>query len=154
MVNNMSVFDLKAKREASEKVNCTNTDDSYICACKEGYTGDGHSCQDIIITFDPANIRIKFLKNNKKKLFPSKLRNLMFFSLSSNVLAINFCSQMSMSVAMATMFAMLIRTVTTQMVLIFVLARKDTLEMDSHVKVNKSSPHYLKQAALPISYRP
>ena len=68
----------------------------------------------------------------------------MFFSLSSNVLAINFCSQMSMSVAMATMFAMLIPTVTTQMVLIFVLARKDTLEMDSHVKVNKGSPHYLK----------
>ena len=45
---------------------------------------------------------------------------------------------MSMSVAMAAMFAMLIRTV---MVLIFVLARKDTLEMDSHVKVNKSSLH-------------
>ena len=78
----------------------------------------------------------------------------MFFSLSSNVLAINFCSQMSMSVAMATMFAMLIRTVTTQMVLIFVLARKDTLEMDSHVKVNKSSPHYLKQAALHINNCP
>ena len=56
--------------------------------------------------------------------------------LPSNVLAIHFCSQMSMSVAMATMFAMLIRTVTTQMVLTFVLARKDTLEMDSHVKVN------------------
>ena len=69
----------------------------------------------------------------------------MLFSLSSNVLAIRFCSQMSMSVAMATMFAMLIRTVTTQMVLTFVLARKDTLEMDSHVKVNKSSPLYLKQ---------
>ena len=46
------------------------------------------------------------------------------------------------------MFAMLIQTVTTQRVLIFVLAMKDTLEMDSHVKVNKSSPHYLKQAAL------
>ena len=55
---------------------------------------------------------------------------------------------MSMSVAMATMFAMLIRTVTTQMVLIFVLAKKDTQEMDSHVKVNKSSLHYLKQATL------
>ena len=68
----------------------------------------------------------------------------MFFSLSSNVFAINFCSQMSMSVAMATMFAMLIRTVTTQMVLIFVLARRDTQEMDSHVKVNKSSLLYLK----------
>ena len=53
-----------------------------------------------------------------------------------------------MSVAMATMLAMLIQTVTTQRVLIFVLARKDTLEMDSHVKVNKSSPRYLKQAAL------
>ena len=61
---------------------------------------------------------------------------------------------MSMSVAMATMFAMLIPTVTTQMVLIFVPAKKDTLEMDSHVKVNKSSLHYLKQAALNINYRP
>ena len=55
---------------------------------------------------------------------------------------------------MATMFAMSIRTVTTQMVLTFVLARKDTLEMDSHVKVNKSCLHYLKQAALHINYRP
>ena len=56
-----------------------------------------------------------------------------------------------MSVAMATMFAMLIQTVTTQMVLIFVHARKDTLEMDSHVKVNKSSLHYLKQPRPRIS---
>ena len=51
---------------------------------------------------------------------------------------------MSMSVAMATMLAMLILTATIQMVLIFVPAKKDTQEMDSHVKVNKSSPHYLK----------
>ena len=130
--------------------NCTKTDDSYICACK-GYTGDGHSCQGIIIAFEIAG---ESFSQIKKKLFPLKLRNLMFFSLSCNVLAINFCSQMSMSVAMATMFAMLIRTVTTQMVLIFVLARKDTLEMDSHVKVNKSSLHYLKHAALHINYRP
>ena len=65
----------------------------------------------------------------------------MFVSVSSNLLAIHFCSQMLMSVAMAAMFAMLIPTVTTQMVLIFVLARKDTLEMDSHVKVNKSCLH-------------
>ena len=74
-------------------------------------------------------------------------------SLSSNLSAIHFCSRMSMSVAMATMFAMLIPTVTTQMVLTFVLARKDTLEMDSYVKVNESSLHYLKQAALHINYR-
>ena len=46
---------------------------------------------------------------------------------------------MSMSVAMATMFAMLIRTVTTLMVRIIAHVRKDTLEMDSHVKVNKSA---------------
>ena len=59
-------------------------------------------------------------------------------SLSTNLLAIHFYSQISMSVAM------LIPTVTTQMVLTFVLARKDTLEMDSYVKVNESSLHYLK----------
>ena len=55
-------------------------------------------------------------------------------------MAIHFCSQMSTSVAMATMFAMLIQTVTTQMVLIFLHARKDTLEMDSHVKVGMPPP--------------
>ena len=68
----------------------------------------------------------------------------MFVSVSSNVWQLDFCSQMSMSVAMPTMLAMLILTVTIQMVLIFVPAKKDTQEMDSHVKVNKSSPHYLK----------
>ena len=56
-----------------------------------------------------------------------------------------------MSVTMATMFAMLIRTVTTQMVLTFVPARKDTLETDIHVKVNKNTLHFLKQAALHIN---
>ena len=78
----------------------------------------------------------------------------MLVSLSSNLLAIHFCSQMSMSVVMATMFAMLIPTVTTQMVLIFVPVKMDTLEVDSHVKVNKSSLQYSKQAALNINYRP
>ena len=62
--------------------------------------------------------------------------------------------KMSMSVAMATMFAMLIPTVTTQMVLIFVPVKMDTLEVDSHVKVNKSSLQYSKQAALNRNYRP
>ena len=50
---------------------------------------------------------------------------------------------MSVSVVMVTMFAMLIYTITTQMVLIFVLARKDTPEMNSHVNVIKSSLQYL-----------
>ena len=66
-------------------------------------------------------------------------------------MAIYFCSQMSVSVVMVTMFAMLIYTITTQMVLIFVLARKDTPEMDSHVNAIKSSLQYLKQAALHIN---
>ena len=29
-------------------VNCTNTDGSYNCTCKEEYTGDGQSCQGIL----------------------------------------------------------------------------------------------------------
>ena len=44
-----------------------------------------------------------------------------------------------MSVAMATMFAMLIQTVTTQMVLIFVHARKDTLMVYIIVFVRKDT---------------
>ena len=91
----------------------------------------------------PTNKKVSFVKN----------RNLMFVSVKYRF-SIHFCSQMSMSVAMETMFAMLIRTVTTQMVLTFVLARKDTLETDSHVKVNKNSLHFLKQAALHTNYRP
>ena len=42
---------------------------------------------------------------------------------------------MLMSVAMVTMFAMLIQTVTTLMVPIAVPVRKDTLEKESHAKV-------------------
>ena len=106
---------LIASHACDVTANCTNTDGSYNCTCKEGYTGDGELCRGIITALD--------LANTKK------------------------------SVAMSTMIAMLIPTVRTQMVLIFVLAKKDTQEMDSHVKVNKSSLHYLKQAALHISFR-
>ena len=48
--------------------NCTNTDGSHNCTCKVGYTGDGHSCQGIIITLDLANSRMKFPTNKKKTL--------------------------------------------------------------------------------------
>ena len=48
--------------------NCTNTDGSHNCTCKEGYTGDGHSCQGIIITLDLANSRMKFSTNKNKTL--------------------------------------------------------------------------------------
>ena len=72
----------------------------------------------------------------------------MLVSLSSSLLAIHFCSQMSMSVAMATMFAMLIPTVTTQMVLIFVPVKMDTLEVfktssfKHKLSPIKTSPHF------------
>ena len=49
---------------------------------------------------------------------------------------------------------MLMRIVPTLMVRIIAHVRKDTLEMDTHVKVNKSGLHYLKHAALHINYRP
>ena len=39
--------------------NCTNTDSSHNCTCKEGYTGDGQSCQGIITALDFANEREK-----------------------------------------------------------------------------------------------
>ena len=32
--------------------NCSNTYGSHNCTCKEGYTGDGHSYQGMIITLD------------------------------------------------------------------------------------------------------
>ena len=28
-----------------EAINCFNANGSYNCTCKEGYTGDGQSCQ-------------------------------------------------------------------------------------------------------------
>ena len=59
---------LSNSRACDVTANCTNTDGSHNCTCKEGYTGDGQSCQDIITALD--------LANSKKKLFPQKLRNL------------------------------------------------------------------------------
>ena len=32
--------------------NCTKTDGSHNCTCREGYTGDGQSCQGIIFALD------------------------------------------------------------------------------------------------------
>ena len=33
---------------------CTNTLGSYFCSCREGYTGDGHTCTDIDECANPA----------------------------------------------------------------------------------------------------
>ena len=61
---------------------------------------------------------------------------------------------MSMNVTIKAILVMLMRIVPTLMVRIIAHVRKDTLEMDTHVKVNKSGLHYLKHAALHINYRP
>ena len=61
---------------------------------------------------------------------------------------------MSMNVTIKAILVMLMRIVPTLMVRIIAHVRKDTPEMDTHVKVNKSGLHYLKHAALHINYRP
>ena len=34
----------------NENANCTNTNGSFTCQCKEGYTGDGIECEGMICT--------------------------------------------------------------------------------------------------------
>ena len=36
-----------------ENANCSNTVGSYNCTCKDGFTGDGHSCSGKIVTDMP-----------------------------------------------------------------------------------------------------
>ena len=35
--------------DCSENANCMNTEGSFECVCKSGYTGDGRTCEGIII---------------------------------------------------------------------------------------------------------
>ena len=52
---------LSNSRACDVTANCTYTDGSHKCTCKEGYTGDGQSCRGIIIALDSANRRNYFL---------------------------------------------------------------------------------------------
>ena len=38
------------RHNCSENANCTNTNGSFTCQCKEGYTGDGVECEGMIYT--------------------------------------------------------------------------------------------------------
>ena len=44
----------------SENATCTNTDSSYTCECKDGYTGNGFNCSGELspmkILIDPPNL--------------------------------------------------------------------------------------------------
>ena len=39
---------LNGSHACNVTANCINTDGSHNCTCKEGYTGDGQSCQGIL----------------------------------------------------------------------------------------------------------
>ena len=55
---------LSGSHACNVTANCTNTDGSHNCTCKEGYTGDGQSCQGIISALELANRKKNyFLKN-------------------------------------------------------------------------------------------
>ena len=55
---------------------------------------------------------------------------------------------MSMNVTIKAILVMLMRIVPTLMVRIIAHVRKDTPEMDTHVKVNKSGLHYFRFGTL------
>ena len=111
--------------------NCTNTNGSHSCTCKEGYTGKGESCQ--------GKIRLYFKKKQNNcssqiiALLSNKLAEEFFFSIQSPIANL-LCSQMLMNATM--MFVMLMLTAPTPMVHIIASVRKETLEVDSLANVD------------------
>ena len=56
------------RHNCSENANCTNTNGSFTCQCKEGYTGDGVECEGMMYRI-VGNFRwCKFLNNQPKYL--------------------------------------------------------------------------------------
>ena len=111
--------------------NCTNTNGSHSCTCKEGYTGKGESCQGknqiILKKKKQNNCSSQIIALLSKKLAKS------FFSIQLPIANL-LCSQILMN---ATMILML--TVPTLMVHIIASVRKDTSEMDSLANVYQNS---------------
>ena len=49
----------KGSHDCDINANCTNTNGSYSCTCKEGYTGKGESCQGKIrLDFEKRRITV------------------------------------------------------------------------------------------------
>ena len=48
---------LSSSHACDVTANCTNTDGSHNCTCKEGYTGDGQSCHGMITALDLENTK-------------------------------------------------------------------------------------------------
>jgi len=47
-----------------ENADCTNTDGSYICNCKQGFDGDGEVCEGKTV---PSSIDMFFVEENQSK---------------------------------------------------------------------------------------
>ena len=103
--------------------NCTNTNGSHGCTCREGYTGKGESRQGKIRR-DLKKARYLFITNNCLVIQQTGLD----FLFSSQLPFANpLCSQILMNATMIVILVMLILTVLTLMVLTIASVRKDTL---------------------------
>ena len=56
-----------------ENANCTNTDGSYNCSCKTGYTGDGRNCSGSFIPFDQVQVCRPVIKSFIYLMFQPEL---------------------------------------------------------------------------------
>ena len=106
--------------------NCTNTNGSHSCTCKEGYTGKGESCQGKI------RLDLEKKQNNFSSqiiaLLSNKLAKIVFSSIQlpfANLL----CSQILMNATM--IFVMLMLTAPIPMVLIIASVSLVNVEYNS-----------------------
>ena len=102
-----------------ENADCTNTEGSYICSCKQGFDGDGSTCEDML---------------NAIQIYGKE-------AIMSNQLSFPLY-QILMSVPWNPVHVATTLNVPTMTVLTAVLANRDILEMERLVKVNAWLPFY------------
>ena len=102
-----------------ENADCTNTEGSYICSCKQGFDGDGSTCEGMLNAIQIYG---------KEAIISSQLP----FPLN----------QILMSVPWNPVHVATTLNVPTLAVLTAVLANRDILEMERLVKVNAWLPFY------------
>ncbi len=104
-----------------ENADCTNSDGSYSCTCKQGFTGNGTACEG--------------RKNVSSSLKSTKdINKLFFYKINKNVFFFSY-NQISMSVLRIPVRVMKTLIVPTVTDLTAVFVNKDSLEMAPFVKV-------------------